>query len=58
MQTKFLKPAADLKVRKPDGRHLNPEGEPVELNSYWLRRIDDGDVVETAPPKPAKINKE
>lgn len=51
MQTKFLKPADGLKVRKPAGGHLSPDGEAVELNSYWLRRIADGDVAEAKPTK-------
>ena len=41
----ILKPAAGIKVRHPGGRHLAIEGEPVEVNSYWLRRIAAGDVV-------------
>lgn len=45
--TKTLKPAAGLKVRKPDGQHLKAAGENVELTSYWQRRIIAGDVIET-----------
>lgn len=44
---KIIKPAAGLKVRKPDGQHLKNAGEPVELTSYWQRRIIAGDVIET-----------
>jgi len=54
MQTKFLKPADGLKVRKPVGGHLAPDGEAVEPSSYWLRRIEDGDVAEATPPKTRK----
>ncbi|CAM3169711.1 DUF2635 domain-containing protein [Moritella viscosa] len=34
----------DVRVRKPDGSHLEPEGESVTRSSYWLRRLRDGDV--------------
>lgn len=37
-------------VRKPVGTHLAQEGESVERDSYWLRRIADGDVEEATPP--------
>jgi hypothetical protein len=51
----FLKPALDrsrdktdagarLKVRKPVGGHLAPQGEWQNLDSYWQRRINDKDV--------------
>ena len=45
MQTMSLKPAADVVVRKQDGTPLAAAGEAVELNSYWQRRLNDGDVV-------------
>ncbi len=45
MQTVTLKPAADVVVRKQDGKPLAAAGEAVELNSYWQRRLNDGDVV-------------
>lgn len=44
--TKRLKPAAGLKVRRPDGKHLAETGETVEFTSYWQRRMAAGDVVE------------
>ncbi|MBV7262563.1 DUF2635 domain-containing protein [Photobacterium sp. WH24] len=54
MNQVILKPAAaDVKVRKPDGSHLNEAGEAVTINSYWRRRLYDGSVVETQP-EPAK----
>lgn len=34
------------KVRKPVNGHLKAEGEWVNPESYWLRRISDGDVVQ------------
>lgn len=46
--TKTLKPADGLKVRKPDGQHLKASGEPVEITSYWQRRLIAGDVIEVA----------
>lgn len=47
----FIKPAPQpdgqppLKVRKPVNGHLAAGGEWVNAESYWLRRIADGDVV-------------
>lgn len=51
-----LQPAPDRRVRKPDGTLLAAAGERIELNSFWQRRIDDGDVliVLDAPVKAAK----
>lgn len=47
----FIKPATpDLKVRKPVNGHLAAEGEEVNAESYWLRRLADGDVVKAEPP--------
>lgn len=52
---KFLKPAeADLVVRDPVTRDALPaEGKAVVLDSYWRRRMRDGDVVEAPAPKKA-----
>lgn len=51
----FLKPAPGKVVRKPVGGHLSTEGELVNQESYWLRRLNDGDVVEaTAPAEQAE----
>lgn len=42
-----LKAVAGRQVRHPDdGRLLDPDGELVEMNSYWRRRVNAGDVVE------------
>lgn len=41
----FIKPREKLTVLKPNGEALNPRGETVEKNSYWIRRIKDNDVV-------------
>ena len=42
-------PTPGLIVRHPDtGKPLDATGEPVERDSYWLRRERDGDVTLTA----------
>ena len=52
----FIKPGVmpdgvtPIKVRKPTGTHLAEAGEEVVLESYWRRRLADGDVVEATPP--------
>lgn len=45
--TAILKPAtADLVVRDPLTRAaLLPQGEPKPLDTYWCRRLRDGDVL-------------
>ena len=51
----FIKPAEGLKVRHPDTRRfLADEGEEVTVNDYWLRRVRDGDVVESDAPESAE----
>lgn len=46
----FVKPADGLKVRDPHSRrHLPPQGAFVPREPYWLRRLDDGDVVDATP---------
>lgn len=57
----YVKPAIDadgapLKVRLPDRpmEYLPAEGDLVERNGFWLRRLRDGSVVEARPAKPAK----
>ena len=45
MKKIFVKPAKGVKVRHPYTRkHIKEEGEPVEKNHYWIRRIEEGDV--------------
>ena len=56
---KKLKPAGDLIVRDPATKlPLSKSGEMKELNTFWNRRIKDGDVevVETVK-KPASSSK-
>lgn len=50
-----IKPADEhCLVRDPvSGAPLRAEGEAKPKNSYWLRRLKDGDVVETEPTTPA-----
>lgn len=50
----FIKPAPGLKVRTPQGPFLLEEGEAVERDSFWIRRLNDGDVIETESPKAKK----
>lgn len=56
METRFLKPATpELVVRDPaNGRALPADGAEVELNTYWVRRLRDGDVVEGTQPKASR----
>ena len=50
----FVKPEAGRHVPDPEkGGFLPPEGREVEANVYWLRRLEDGDVIEFNP-KPTK----
>ncbi|MBO3274131.1 DUF2635 domain-containing protein [Pseudomonas schmalbachii] len=53
MTTATVKPAEGRRVRRPgDFQLLSPDGERVELDSYWRRLIKAGDVVVVAN-KPA-----
>lgn len=56
MSTVLLKPKADMSIRAPRGDVLPKEGREEELDSYWRRRIEDGDV-EIVAAAPAKTNK-
>lgn len=59
-QNKYLVPAEGLKVRHPQGGHLDPAGAHVVVDSYWRKRISDGSVVEGVPPveQPAEATAE
>lgn len=39
-----IKPAAGLTIKKPDGSKLAADGEVVPRNSFWIKRLADGDV--------------
>lgn len=48
----FLKPASGRVVPYPErGRNLREDGEEVAINTYWQRRLNDGDVIKTKPVK-------
>lgn len=46
-----IKPVNGAYLRKEDGTVLASAGEQVVVTSYWLRRINDGDVVVVAETK-------
>lgn len=50
----FVKPAPGLKVRDPKSKLHIPEAgaEVPETDSYWVRRVQDGDVVVVETPSP------
>lgn len=51
-ESRYLKPADGRLVRDPvTGKHLASTGEDKPRNSYWLRRLKDGDVVEAKRPR-------
>ncbi len=47
----FVKPAPGLKVRDPKTKQHLPESgaEVPDSDSYWVRRLRDGDVVRATP---------
>ncbi|QHJ77003.1 MAG: hypothetical protein [Bacteriophage sp.] len=48
----LVKPVTGRVVPYPErGRHLAEAGEEVIINSYWQRRINDGDVIKIKPTK-------
>jgi len=47
-----IKPLEGLQVRKQNGQILNPDGEQV--NSYYRRRLKDGDLLLVEDKKAAK----
>ncbi len=47
----WIKPRVGLKIRDPfTQRHLPEEGMMVDVNRFWLRRLEEGDVIEVATP--------
>lgn len=54
----YLKPAPGITVPDPArGDALPPEGREVESTQYWQRRLNDGDVTESAPSTPKPTTK-
>lgn len=55
----MVKPGKDgLKVRNPKTMEfLSAEGARVEMNTYWARRIQSGDVVVVAEKAAASAKK-
>ena len=51
METKWLKPAPELKVRyeDPSRGFVRDAGEELPLTKYYRRRLRDGDLVEGPP---------
>lgn len=64
MKTAFLIPKQGVKVRNPNGiGHISETGEERILNTYWNRRIADGDLIiredkKKEPPAPQDKNSE
>lgn len=54
METRFIKPTPGYQVRMPNGNVLPADGVEVEMNSYWLRRLEDNDVIEAEKLKGKK----
>jgi hypothetical protein len=55
----FVKPKpGGPKVRRPDPpfTHVPPEGMEVPEESYWVRRVMDGDLVVVEPPAPEQAD--
>jgi hypothetical protein len=49
----FVKPAPGLRVRHPETRQHVPEAgiEVPDTDTYWTRRLQDGDVVPAERPQ-------
>lgn len=55
MTKRFIKPAPGLVVRQPhNGQPLPAEGAEVGWSGYWVRRLAEGSIVESAAPKKTK----
>lgn len=53
----FVVPKKGYKIPDPSLNDFLPEqGREVQKNTYWVRRVRDGDVVEKAPTKPQAKN--
>ena len=47
-----VKPVFGIYIRKEDGQPLSADGETVIASSYWLRRLENGDVIEVVAEIP------
>jgi hypothetical protein len=55
METIFVKPEPGRIVRDPITMQPLPgDGDEKPRDTYWLRRLADGDVTEAAPPQTAQ----
>lgn len=56
----IIRPREGLKVRDPVSRRHIPESgiEVPDTDTYWTRRLMDGDVVLVTPAVPAETPKE
>lgn len=52
-----LEPKFGRRVRHPDGRLFDADGEWIVLDAYYRRLIADGDLVHTSPPKSRRPKK-
>lgn len=51
MERVHVRPREGLVVRDPETlQPLPPEGREVDLTTYWIRRLADGDVVTADAP--------
>ena len=54
-QKVYLIPKHNTQVYNMDARNfLPPEGSEVVLTPYWRRRLNEGSVTISTPPKPEK----
>lgn len=45
----------NLVIRDPVTKAIvPPEGRWVVMSTYWRRRLNDGDMIESKPPRPPK----
>lgn len=48
--TFFIRPARGIRIADPQtGEYLPEGGQLMPRSGFWLRRLKDGDVVETSP---------
>lgn len=53
--TVFVRPAPGLQIRDPEtGNYLPDAGQIVPRTPFWMRRLADGDVIETTSTAPAE----